>query len=337
MFQFRTILKKCNTLKGAAQLSSYQRQFKEISIPVPWGHIAGKWWEPYDVRPILSLHGWQDNCGTFDRLIPMLDKNVGFLAVDHPGHGLSSRLPSGVYYHFSNYMITINFIRDFMNWDHISFLGHSLGGILSYTYSMLYPERVDLAICIDGAKPMIRINNIKYMAKALDLFHKYSEFADSPQEPPSYSIDEIKKRISMPNKNSVDLEYTHFLMERNIAPSKLHPGKYYFTRDPRLKLGELLSYSQDELIESANQMTSPICIIKAKGASYYEIKENFYTVLDVLKRTSIDCDFQYVEGTHHVHLNHPERVASIINSFIERHNVADRTTGGMVEKMIVQA
>lgn len=33
--------------------------FKEVTIKVPWGHIAGKWWGPTDVRPVLSMHGWQ--------------------------------------------------------------------------------------------------------------------------------------------------------------------------------------------------------------------------------------------------------------------------------------
>lgn len=36
-----------------------RRPCKEIKIPVPWGHIAGKWWGPEDKRPILALHGWQ--------------------------------------------------------------------------------------------------------------------------------------------------------------------------------------------------------------------------------------------------------------------------------------
>ena len=31
----------------------------EIKIPVPWGHIAGKWWGPTNIRPILAIHGWQ--------------------------------------------------------------------------------------------------------------------------------------------------------------------------------------------------------------------------------------------------------------------------------------
>lgn len=40
-------------------LSSHKREFKEVSIKVPWGQVSGKWWEPYDSRPILTLHGWQ--------------------------------------------------------------------------------------------------------------------------------------------------------------------------------------------------------------------------------------------------------------------------------------
>lgn len=40
-------------------LSTQERQFKEVSLKVPWGQVSGKWWEPYDSRPILTLHGWQ--------------------------------------------------------------------------------------------------------------------------------------------------------------------------------------------------------------------------------------------------------------------------------------
>lgn len=40
-------------------LSTQKRQFKEVSLKVPWGQVSGKWWEPYDSRPILTLHGWQ--------------------------------------------------------------------------------------------------------------------------------------------------------------------------------------------------------------------------------------------------------------------------------------
>lgn len=32
---------------------------EEIRIPVPWGHIAGKWWGPKNKRPVVAYHGWQ--------------------------------------------------------------------------------------------------------------------------------------------------------------------------------------------------------------------------------------------------------------------------------------
>ncbi|CAH2003465.1 unnamed protein product [Acanthoscelides obtectus] len=251
----------------------------------------------------------------------MLDKNVGFLAIDLPGHGLSSRLPPGMYYSSSCYLITLNYIRDFLQWDNISFIGHSLGALIAYTYCMMHQDRVDFLICLDGSKPLVTENFIKHMAMLLDKFLEYNKFAFSLEEPPSYTIDEIKQKIAKPNDNSVDLEYAHCLMERSIAPSKLHPGKYYITKDPRLRIGEVMSFSHEQLIQSARYLTSPICIIKATGSSYYEDKNNFYKVIDLVKRASRDFDFHYVDGTHHVHLNHPERVAGIVNSFIGRHNV----------------
>lgn len=46
----------------------------ELSIPVPWGEIRGKAWGPEHGHPVLCLHGWADNCGSFNTLIPFLPK-----------------------------------------------------------------------------------------------------------------------------------------------------------------------------------------------------------------------------------------------------------------------
>lgn len=200
---------------------------------------------------------------------------------------------------------------------------------------MLYPQNVDFVACIDGAKPMIQKRRIGNMAKSVDIFLKNNEFASSLSEPPSYTMEHIKKLVNAPNNGSVQLDVAHYLIERNVAPSKIHPGKYYFTRDPRLKVGELLAMSQNELVEYARNITCPIFISKSKNASYYEVKENFYEVVDVLRRCSQDCDFHYVEGTHHVHLNAPEELAGFLYKFIQKHNTEDRSIGGMKQEMLV--
>lgn len=61
-------------------------QFEEVKIKLPYGgYIFGKWWGNRSIRPFLCIHGRQDNCGTFDRLIPLLSKEFSYLAIDFPG------------------------------------------------------------------------------------------------------------------------------------------------------------------------------------------------------------------------------------------------------------
>lgn len=61
--------------------------------------ISGKWWGPRTEQPIIAIHGWQDNAGTWDTLIPLLPESISVLAIDLPGHGLSSHYPKGHFYY----------------------------------------------------------------------------------------------------------------------------------------------------------------------------------------------------------------------------------------------
>lgn len=314
--------------------STKARAFREVKIPVPWGHIAGKWWDPSDKRPILAVHGWQDNCGSFDRLMPLLKPDVGFLAIDLPGHGYSSRLPAGMYYHNMDYPILIKYICDYFKWPKISLMGHSLGGISCYIYTMLFPESVDFLICIDGVKPLYKKNNGPRMAEGIQELLKYDELARSSEEPPSYPLDIMRKKLSAMNNKSIDIDHCDHILKRNIAPSKSDPNKYYFTRDPRLKSRLILNWSRKDLLEGAYRVIPPMLMVKFTGSGYFEDKKNFYELLDALKRTSKDAQIHYVDGSHHTHLNNPESINSIINNFINVYNTEKRDVGGIIDDIL---
>ena len=64
-----------------------EREWQEVTIAVPWGHVAGKWYGDRDKQPVLALHGREDNAGTFDRLIPLMPRTIPVFAIDFPGHG----------------------------------------------------------------------------------------------------------------------------------------------------------------------------------------------------------------------------------------------------------
>ena len=68
-----------------------------MKIPVPYGYLSAKVWGSLtqDSIKVIAMHGYMDNAGTFDRLIPLLPDNYYIVAFDLPGHGFSSHVPYG--------------------------------------------------------------------------------------------------------------------------------------------------------------------------------------------------------------------------------------------------
>ncbi|KAB0794439.1 hypothetical protein PPYR_11278 [Photinus pyralis] len=334
--QLRNVYSAVNGLNrsGKRFLGNRIRTYEEIKIPVPWGHIAGKWWGPQNQRPILAVHGWQDNSGSFDLLIPQLPPEVSVLAVDFPGHGLSTPLPPGIFYHSIDSVITLRRIVKYFEWEKVSLLGHSLGAILCYVYSTMYCDTVDFLICIEGLKPLVfEQNKLQRMIQNAENFLRYDEIMVQNKEPPCYTFDEMEKILHEASKKSINVDKCRYILERNVAPSTREPNKYHFTRDLRLKVGPLLDMAQKDVVADASNCTCPLIMFKCTRTSYVEKKEQTLEVIDVLKKCNHNMEMHAVDGTHHVHLNNPERVSGLISGFIKKYNIHDRSKGGIKKEV----
>ena len=106
-----------------------------------WGNPNGEPW--------IVLHGFSDNCGSFDRLLPLFPQNQQMIAIDIPGHGFSSHLGPNDSYHFEdlNYITTV---AKYYNFDKFSLMGHSMGG------------RGALQFAAENSG-MIKIHNLNYL------------------------------------------------------------------------------------------------------------------------------------------------------------------------------
>lgn len=290
----------------------------EIQINVPYGHVAAKWWGRRDVRPIVCIHGWQDNAASFDTLIPLLPDHVGYLAIDLPGHGLSSRIPNGLMYSTIIEIYVLNFIIKQFGWSKVSLMGHSMGALTSFIYAATYPERVDIIIELDALQPRVFTPaNILRLNRFVDVAYQSDIRNTNGEEPPTYTYDEL---IGKMNSQLFVLSKSSSirLLARAAKESSKNKGRYYFTRDHRVKSFHMSLYTPETNLKFAERINCPLLFVKAKDSLFHESIELQKPIIEELKKKP-HFEMVIVEGEHHVHLNEPEKISRIVSEFLLKH------------------
>ncbi|XP_059484876.1 probable serine hydrolase isoform X3 [Neocloeon triangulifer] len=293
-----------------------ERKWEEVRIPVPWGHIAGKWWGPRSRQPILAIHGWMDNANTFDPLIGLLPSDLSFLAIDLPGHGLSSRYPAGMVYHSTEDIVVLRRIVKHFDWrDKLVLMGHSLGSIYSFTYSSAFPNEVEKYIGFDNIKPT-NINNDKFIKETGGAIDRFLRFIANPDFSPEYPWDNIVERQRKGSSESLTIESTKLLLQRGAYKSLTKEGHFGFRRDIRQMVSLLSTLPYEHIQEMARRISCEVLSIKFKQAPYYEDPKYCNGILEIIRNNAKRLEYHEVDGSHHGHLNNPENVAPIVKNFL---------------------
>ncbi|EEB12407.1 valacyclovir hydrolase, putative [Pediculus humanus corporis] len=302
---------------SSISLNSGNLAKQEIQIPVPWGHISGVWWGSKTKQPVLALHGWQDNAGTWDKLSPYLLPEISILAIDLPGHGLSSHYPPGqMYYLFWDGVYVVRRIVNYFKWQKVTILGHSLGGAIGFLYAGCFPNDIDKLISIDIVSPTILEPpyQVNKAGENIDKILKYEKLTED--NIPCYDYEEMINIVENAYKGSVTRDSCKILMKRGMSPSPGGDG-YYFARDVRLKAAGLGFLSFELIMEFARNIKCFVLNIKGKPGMSFQKPQYYHTVLDELKKNT-SVEFHEVNGTHHLHLNNPERIKDIVKTFLLR-------------------
>ena len=109
--------------------------------------LRGRAWGPVDGEPWLVLHGWLDNCASFDFLCPLLlkaaagrGKPMRLVCLDFAGHGHSSHR-HGCSYTTADHVHDTRMAVLRLGWDEFNIIGHSMGGGIAATLAGPYPSR----------------------------------------------------------------------------------------------------------------------------------------------------------------------------------------------------
>uniref|UniRef100_A0A3B4TJW1 Serine hydrolase like n=1 Tax=Seriola dumerili TaxID=41447 RepID=A0A3B4TJW1_SERDU len=275
----------------------------ELCVPVPWGEIRGKVWGPDHGRPVLCLHGWADNCGTFNTLIPLLPKDCRYVAVDLAGHGLSSHRPPGVFYSFSAYVADVRRVVDGLRWTNFSVIGHSMGeSVLCFLqFSALYPEMVDALVLLDayGFLPTDPKEVSKVMRQGMDEMIQFEKKSEEKKR--VYTYEKAVERLLTANP-TLSKQSVCILLERGLVQVE---GGFVFSRDLRLNFKNIVRITLEQSLEM--QLRIQASVLKL-----------FSTLLQGYRDRNVSLKHTVVTlpGDHHVHLNDPEVVAPLVSDFL---------------------
>jgi pimeloyl-ACP methyl ester carboxylesterase len=254
---------------------------------------------------VIALHGWLDNSASFERLAPELP-NLHLVALDLAGHGRSQHRHPSVSPHFIDWAPEIVAVADFLGWERFSLIGHSMGAGISTLVAGAFPDRVKRLVLLEGAGPLSAEASRapKQLASAVDDERRAA--SSSPRVFPDLDA-AIAARM---RDSDLDREAARVLVERGTE--KAEDG-VRFTHDPRLRTRSRTRLTENQVRAFLARISCPVLAVRAlQGWPFPE------EVVAARIATIQNVETAAIEGGHHVHLTHPERVAPLISDFFSR-------------------
>lgn len=306
-------------LNGTRKMSTatVKRVATELRLPVPWGELRGQVWGPVEGRPVLCLHGWSDNSGSFNRLIPLLPQDWRCVAVDMAGHGLSSPRPAGVFYSFPAYVADVRRVAEALQWKRFSILGHSMGGNVAGMFSALFPDMVDALVLLDsyGFYPTATKELPDVMGKGIEEMMELEKKEREGKKEKIYSFENARQRLMAANPYLSEQSAKH-LLQRG---TKEVEGGYVFTRDLRINLKNITRISLEQSLELQSRIQARMLLLMAEDGlnKLFPLPDGCSEALMRAYQTGKHMNVMTVPGDHHIHMNQPETIAPIITDFLQ--------------------
>ena len=254
---------------------------------------------------MLAIHGWLDNAATFTGLAPLLE-GFRITALDLSGHGRSQHRPEAHSHYFVDWVPEIVDAADLLGFDRFVLLGHSMGAGISSLIPAAVPGRIaaigpsrrcwppdDAAgggadPAADGARG--RASNRRRTARI------HPDLGSA-----------VAARCQGTDLNPAS---ARILVERSVEAV---PDGVRFTFDPRLKTRSRWRFTEEQVLAFLAVIDCPVLAVRA--ASGWPVPEEQMNMsVSTPSPTSTRVE---VEGGHHVHLTHPERVAPSVRKFLE--------------------
>jgi pimeloyl-ACP methyl ester carboxylesterase len=286
---------------------------RELELQLPHQRLAARAWGDSALPPLLALHGWLDNAASFDALAPLLCEHFYIVALDLPGHGRSDWRPPGVWYHYVDYLSDVLAAASALGWKRYSLLGHSLGGTVASILAASRPAVIEHLLLIEALGPLAGDPEqaLTQLQRALDQRDAFEEKSLRVFAAPSLAI------AARRQANGLSEHAAEVLVTRGI---KTVPGGYSWSSDPRLTLASATRYNEAQVLAMLRGVQARTLLVLAQPEQPYLPREMIERRIAAVPHVTV----RRLEGSHHLHLENPQPVATAILEFVVSASAADQ-------------
>ena len=274
----------------------------ERRLVLPHTGLAAQAWGDDALPPLLALHGWLDNAGSFARLAPLLATRFHVIAPDLPGHGHSDHLPAGASYHHLDYVQAVLAAIDSLQLNRCSLLGHSLGAGVAALVAAAAPGRIERLLLIEGLGPL-----------GDDGTHTLQRFRDalaprSDNGKPLRLFRDVEQAISARSLASgLPAAQARPIVERGLIQTD---GGSRWRSDPRLTRPSAVRLAETQVHALLRGIAAPTALLLAQPATPYLPGAMMLARADCVANITVS----HLAGGHHLQLEHPADVAAWIDA-----------------------
>ncbi|KAH6566801.1 hypothetical protein BASA82_000920 [Batrachochytrium salamandrivorans] len=302
----------------------------EVQFRTPSGLcIAGRHWGYKNGFPLLALHGWLDNCATWEELIPVWASKFPHLkfdmmAIDFAGHGQSDHRSLQASYSKILDLEDCISVADLLNWDRFMLLGHSMGGLVSLYLAGLFPARIVNVVIIEAIAPLYTRDEVLVDRAALGISEdlRYLSRKNPEASKRVFASLEDAVRARTTGKHKISHRAGLHLVRRGTKAvlSQADSGLAYSTlglvwsSDQRTLVSVQFSTSQVFAMETLRRIKCSLFCIMADHAmpqtlASPKVQEILGDKLSIVKLKGVQ--------SHHLHLEleYAERIAGLIAQF----------------------
>jgi pimeloyl-ACP methyl ester carboxylesterase len=260
------------------------------------------WGGPSDAPLLLMLHGVGGNALSFAALGPRLGAMLGdsyhILAIDQRGNGDSDKPPTG--YRPQDVAGDVIGVQDVFGGVPMVLAGHSRGGWMAAYVAGRWPERISHLVLVDPARVMFA------SSQEADEFYDPVRGGIGPFRSREAAIAFARQRD--PNARWTPERERFFLFGLEERADGMLIGKMTPSVMDQLRQAREESDSVGPLL---HRVTMPVLLLVATKAT----SERQEQKLEYARRLP-QARVERLDGTHYLHFDDPDRVASLIVSFV---------------------